>query len=153
SAPYYNGIWYLTPGEPATAGLNLPDAPKGWIYEGWIVSGTTPISTGTFTSTVGADSDAGGPDAGPGGTPGYPGQDFVDPALDLRGKTAVISLEPYPDNSPAPFTFKPLVDTIDDVGAPPATQELTNNIANSNITGRVNIGFDYKVFLPSIFVR
>ena len=56
---------------------------------------------------------------GPEGTPGFPGQDFVDPAKDLTsGYAAVISVEPDPDNSPAPFVLKPLMDpNIDDVGA------------------------------------
>ncbi|MEM8857258.1 MAG: hypothetical protein AAGD96_03000 [Chloroflexota bacterium] len=151
NAPYYNGIWFLVPGEPNTAGLDLPTLPDGWVYEGWIVTEDGPISTGTFTDPAAADSDAGGPDAGPGDTPAYPGQDFVDPALDLRGLTAVISIEPSPDNSPDPFTFKPLVDQIDDVGGPPATQMMTNNIENSTITGTIRLGFEERFFFPLIF--
>ena len=150
SAPYYNGIWFLNPTTPPTAGLNLPTLPSGWVYEGWIISGTAPISTGIFTSTVSGDSDGAGPNAGPDPILNFVGQDFVNPALDLRGKTAVISIEPYPDNSPAPFIFKPLVDTINDVGGPPATQEMTNNIANMQINGRILIDFNYTYFLPFI---
>ncbi len=139
-AAYNNGIWWLDPtGDEPVAGLDLPTLPAGWVYEGWIVTEDGPISTGTFTDVAMADSDAGGPDAGPGGTPGYPGQDFVDPALDLIGTTAVISIEPSPDNSPAPFTFKPLVDTVEDTGAPGILQAMSNNIANSTITGTATI--------------
>ncbi|MEM7126231.1 MAG: DM13 domain-containing protein [Chloroflexota bacterium] len=115
--PHVNGIWWLDPNAGPGPALNLPELPAGWAYEGWVVGEDGPISTGTFTSVTGADSDAGGPTAGPEGTPPFPGQDFVDPAIDLTGYAAVISVEPVPDNSPAPFTFKPLVDTnIEDLG-------------------------------------
>ena len=103
---------------PAPA-LTLPNLPAGWVYEGWVVGTDGPISTGRFTSVKRADSDAGGPAAGPEEVPSFPGQDFVDPALDLTsGYAAVISVEPEPDNSPAPFAYKPLLDPeIEDVGA------------------------------------
>lgn len=113
-----SGIWFLdlTGGSPAT-GLSLPTLPEGWKYEGWVVINGTPISTGTFTDVAMADDNAtttpfkGNENNGP----GYPGEDFIQNApdgfifpTDLRGTTAVISVEPYPDNSPAPFTLKPL---------------------------------------------
>ena len=45
------------------------------------------------------------------------------------GYVAVISVEPEPDNSPGPFTLKPLVDmTIEDVGAG-VPQDMMNNAA------------------------
>ena len=50
-----------------------------------------------------------GPDAGPEPGPAFPGQDFVvyqgGPVLDLASGdfAAVISIEPVPDTSPAPF--------------------------------------------------
>jgi hypothetical protein len=84
------------------------------VYEGWAVVGGVPYSTGTFTSVTGADSDGAGSGAGPEAAPPFPGQDFITPALDLTPSTAVISVEPYPDNDPAPFAMKPLVG---DVGA------------------------------------
>jgi hypothetical protein len=116
SAPYYNGIWWLDPAGPQ-ATLELPELPAGWVYEGWVVGDGGPITTGRFTSVSGADSDGKGPDAGPEDAPPFPGQDFVDPAMDLRNGVAVISVEPEPDNSPNPFTLKPLMDrVIDDVG-------------------------------------
>ena len=96
---------------------NFPTCPTGWVYEGWVVGDGGPISTGRFTSASGADSDGKGPDAGPEDAPPFPGQDFVDPAMDLRGGVAVISVEPEPDNSMGPFTLKPLMDrVIDDLG-------------------------------------
>jgi hypothetical protein len=117
SAPYVNGIWWLDPSAGPGPTLDLPELPTGWVYEGWVVGGDGPISTGRFTSASGADSDGTGPDAGPEPGPPFPGQDFVDPAIDLSGYVAVISVEPEPDNSMGPFTLKPLMDrVIDDIG-------------------------------------
>ena len=151
STPYTNGIWWLDPAAGPGAGLDLPTLPAGWVYEGWVVGDSGPISTGTFTDVAAADSDAGGPYAGPDGTPPFPGQDFVTPPTNLVGHTAVISIEPYPDNSPAPFTFKPLVDAIDDPGAPGVTQEMSNN-ADGFPTGwaRLSRGFRYQVTLENL---
>lgn len=117
AAPYFNGIWWLDPAGGPSAALELPSLPDGWVYEGWVVGSEGPISTGRFGDPSGADSDAAGPASGPMDAPPFPGQDFVDPAMDLRGVVAVISVEPEPDNDPGPFTLKPLMDrVIDDVG-------------------------------------
>ena len=60
------------------------------------------------------------PFSGNEGTPPFPGEDFVMNAptglsfpTDLSGGVAVISVEPVPDNSSAPFALKPLVGMID----------------------------------------
>jgi len=120
------GIWYLdNSGGMAVAGLTLPTLPAGWQYEGWVVD-DGPISTGTFTNVAMADSDGAGAAAGPSPGPDFPGQDFITPALDLVGKTAVISVEPNPDNSSAPFSLKPLVTVIEQPSGP---QEMTDNVA------------------------
>jgi hypothetical protein len=140
AAEYYNGIWWLTPEGPA-ATLDLPELPAGWVYEGWVVAPEDgPISTGRFTMVSGADSDGAGPTSGPNEFPPFPGQDFVDPARDLTdGYSAVISIEPEPDNSPAPYAFKPLVDqNIEDVGAG-TPQQMTNN-AGAFPTGAAALG-------------
>lgn len=113
-----SGIWFLdlAGGSPAI-GLSLPTLPAGWKYEGWVVMNGTPVSTGTFTAVDMADDNAATStfkgDMGNG--PGYPGEDYIKnpPAgltfpTDLRGTTAVISVEPDPDNSSKPFTLKPL---------------------------------------------
>jgi len=115
---YTSGIWF--------DGLNLPELPAGWVYEGWVVGMEGPISTGRFASASGADSDGTGPTAGPNPGPAIPGQDFLDPAVFLTdGYVVVISVEPDPDNSTAPFTLKPLVDmNIEDEGDH-GSQELT----------------------------
>ncbi len=138
---YKNGIWYLVPPTP-DASLVLPTLPAGWIYEGWVVdtNAGVPTSTGTFSSASGADSDGGGSTAGPGTTPPFPGQDFINPLTDLTvAHAAVISVEPVPDNSPMPFTLKPLVATISDPGEGGISQSLANNASASNPSGRATI--------------
>ena len=107
------GIWFIdkSAGAPM-AGLNLPTLPAGWKYEGWIVDDGMPLSTGTFLKADEADSNGAGTAAGDQPAPAFPGQDYVNPAKDLVGKTAVISVEPDPDNSVAPFSIKPLVGTL-----------------------------------------
>ncbi|NQU39500.1 MAG: anti-sigma factor [Lentisphaerae bacterium] len=113
-----SGIWFLdlSSGSPAQ-GLTLPTLPAGWLYEGWAVINGTPVSTGTFTSPTGADDAA--PHSGTAPGPPFPGEDFLVNApagltfpTDIAGGKAVISIEPSPDNSAAPFLLKPLVGDI-----------------------------------------
>ncbi len=123
-----NGIWFGTPGAPPTAGLVLPTLASGWKYEGWVVDATGPLTTGTFTAFDVADENAGATTSFSGtenSGPAIPGEDFFNNAptgftfpLDVRGKTVVISIEPSPDNSPAPFLLKPLTGTAGDDLAP-----------------------------------
>ena len=136
--PYVNGIWWLDPAGGPDASLTLPQLPAGWMYEGWVVGADGPISTGRFTAAADLDSDGAGPTAGTEAIPPFPGQDFVDPAIDLTsGYAAVISIEPEPDNGPAPFAFKPLVDaTIDDVGG--GTLQPMENQSASLASGTVS---------------
>jgi hypothetical protein len=124
---YDQGVWFLVPSGPSPS-LMLPVLPAGWQYEGWVVEpgGAGPISTGRFTSVSGADSDGAGPTAGTDAAPPFPGQDFIDPARVLIGHQVVISIEPEPDDGPAPFAFKPLVDMEVTNVAPPTLQPLTN---------------------------
>ncbi len=114
-----SGVWFLNNSSASgpTAGLTLPQLPTGWAYEGWAMVDGTPVSTGVFSLTTGSD-DA-GPYNGPNASPPFPGEDFLlnAPAgstfpTDLTGGAAVISVEPVPDNSPAPFVLKPLVGMI-----------------------------------------
>ena len=68
--------------------------------------------------------------------PPFPGEDFLVSApmgltfpTDIAGGTGVISIEPDPDNSPNPFTLKPLVGNI------PATAiDHTNYNMNANLS-------------------
>jgi len=136
-----SGVWFLdnSSGAPAV-GLDLPTLPAGWAYEGWAVIDGTPVSTGTFTDVAAADN------ASPYSTggPAYPGEDFLTNApvglsfpTDLHGSTIVISVEPVPDNSPAPFVLKPL---LKEVGANAQVHNyitLNNNATATNPTGTV----------------
>lgn len=118
----YSGVWFLDNSSGSTvAGLDLPTLSDGWVYEGWVVIDGTPVSTGTFTSVDAADDNAStSPYKGTSGDgPAFPGEDYVmgsaagvDFPTDLRGSTLVISVEPSPDNSTAPFTLKPLAQEI-----------------------------------------
>lgn len=117
-----SGVWFLdNSGAAAVAGLGLPTLTDGWKYEGWVVLNGTPVSTGTFTAVDLADDNAAtSPYKGTvGNGPGFPGEDYVmgsaagvDFPTDLKGATVVISVEPSPDNSAAPFTLKPLAHVV-----------------------------------------
>lgn len=121
-----SGVWFLdnTNAPPPVAGLSLPELPEGWKYEGWAVVDGKPLSTGTFTKVAATDDAApfsgSEPLPAPNGADGFfPGEDFLQNApagvtfpTDLKGATIVISVEPSPDNSPAPFTLKPLAHVV-----------------------------------------
>ena len=129
------GIWWVNPGT-GLSSLNLPELPPGWTYEGWVVGNAGPISTGRFTDPGAADSDMAGPAKGPDSDgPPFPGQDFVSPPTDLVGLTAVISVEPSPDDSPAPFALKPLVASPITNDLAPSLQDMDNNAAATNPAG------------------
>jgi len=113
-----SGIWFLNLGSGSPAqGLFLPTLPAGWKYEGWTVINGTPVTTGKFTSTTAVDEADPYSSTEPG--PPFPGEDFLMNApsgltfpTDISSGVAVISIEPDPDNSPSPFTLKPLVGNI-----------------------------------------
>lgn len=113
-----SGIWFLdlSSGTPSV-GLDLPTLPAGWKYEGWTVINSVPVSSGTFTSVTSVDDADPFSSTQPG--PPFPGEDYLVNApmgltfpTNLAGGTAVISIEPDPDNSANPFTLKPLVKMI-----------------------------------------
>jgi len=131
-----SGIWFLdlSSGSPAV-GLTLPTLPAGWAYEGWAVVNGTPVTTGRFTAVDAADQSApfSGQDAS---GPPFPGEDLINNApsgltfpTDLAGGTAVISIEPEPDDSAAPFTLKPLVQMISASATDHTTYSMGNNAA------------------------
>ena len=136
-----SGIWFLdlSSGSPSV-GLSLPTLPVGWKYEGWVVSGS-PITSGKFTSVTGVDEFDGFSSTMTG--PPFPGEDYLvnSPSgftfpLDLSGGKAVISIEPDPDNSPAPFLLKPLVGDIPANAMDHITYDLVQNL--NFPTGTVN---------------
>lgn len=126
-----NGVWFGVPGMPPTAGFTLPTLPAGWTYEGWVVGDAGPITTGVFTAFGTADASA--PYSGTQPGPPIPGEDFLNNTptgetfpLDVRNRTVVISVEPVPDNSPAPFAIKPLTGTAGTDTAPTTYQFMAN---------------------------
>ena len=132
------GVWFGNPGMPPTPALTLPTLNEGWVYEGWVVTENGPLSTGTFTEFDVRDNNAmsEGDDrfsATAFDGPPIPGEDFFMNApdgfefpLDIRGRKIVISVEPSPDNSPMPFTLKPL-DGEAGQDTAPATYDLELN--------------------------
>lgn len=112
-----SGVWFVDFESLPNPSLTLPTLPTGWVYEGWVVIGSSPISTGRFLAVDMADDLA--PHSGPMGGPPAPGEDLLvnPPAgeafpVDLRSATIVVSVEPEPDDGPAPFTLKPLVGQV-----------------------------------------
>ena len=131
-----NGVWFGTPGMPPTPNFILPELPDGWVYEGWVVGDSGPLSTGTFTAFNTMDSSNAFSGTENNAGPPVPGEDFFNGApigeifpLDVRGRTVVISVEPSPDNSAAPFTMKPLVGTAGTETAP-FTHDFGQNLAS-----------------------
>lgn len=140
-----SGIWFLSlaTGSPE-AGLDLPTLPAGWAYEGWAVIGGTPVTTGRFTAVDMADDAA--PFSGATAGPPFPGEDFLMNApsgltfpTDLAGGLAVISIEPEPDDSDAPYTFKPLMGMIDAAAVNGVTYAIPNMADATFPTGTATI--------------
>ena len=136
-----SGIWFLEITENGPMrGLGLSDLPSGWKYEGWAVIDGQPVSSGTFTITDIADeSDQ---FSGPGDGPPFPGEDFVANApsgltfpTDLSGMTIVISIEPSPDNDPAPFMYKPLVYVVPSGALDHETYTMVNQVDSTFPSG------------------
>lgn len=137
-----SGVWWLDPSAGPGAGLSLPTLPSGWKYEGWAVIDGVPVTTGKFTSVSSADDSA--PFSGNQAGPQFPGEDFLMNApagvtfpTDLAGKTVVISVEPEPDNSAAPFLLKPLVGMVPTGADDHTLYDMSNNSQATNPTGNV----------------
>jgi hypothetical protein len=99
-----SGLWFGMPSTKPTSSLNLPVAPIGWKYEGWVLYKDKLLSTGRFSEPKGQDS-FNGYSATKKPTPGLAGQDFLVNAPTDLGFTfpinladgaskAIISLEP-----------------------------------------------------------
>jgi len=140
-----SGIWFLDPAAGPATSLNLPNLTAGWVYEGWAVINGVPVSSGRFTSVNGVDDFDGF--SGPAGGPPFPGEDFLVNApsgvtfpTDLSGAPIVISVEPQPDDSPAPFHLKPLIGATPSPAAPATLYRLDNMAMPSNLpTGFVTV--------------
>ncbi len=139
-----SGVWWLNPSAGPGAGLDLPTLPSGWIYEGWAVINGSPISTGTFTSVAGADDFNGFSGTAAAGPP-FPGEDLLMNApeehsfpTNLSGGAVVISVEPVPDNSSAPFLLKPLVGMVPSDAQDHTLYGMDNNAEATNPQGTVS---------------
>lgn len=140
-----SGIWFLSlaTGAP-TVGLDLATLPAGWAYEGWVVINGTPVTTGRFTEVDVIDDDD--PFSSTMAGPPFPGEDFLVNApagltfpTNIAGGTAVISIEPEPDDSDAPFTLKPLMGGIDAQAVDHVTYAMPNMAAATFPTGTATI--------------
>ena len=128
----YSGVWFIEiTDDGPVAGLDLPELPAGWVYEGWVVIDGQPVSTGRFVAPGAVDDFNGF--SGELGNPPFPGEDFVVNAptglefptnLAEGNSSVVISIEPEDDDSPAPFAFKPLSAEIAEGTAPETAVEL-----------------------------
>jgi hypothetical protein len=136
TADELSGIWFInnSSGSPM-AGLHLPVLPAGWRYEGWALINGRPVSTGVFMNGNMADNFSGFSGSQPG--PPFPGEDFISNApaglsfpTNLSGGMAVISVEPYPDNSQAPFLLKPLVRMIPNPAAQHSSYAMSMNTSS-----------------------
>ncbi len=132
-----SGVWFLNNG---SAGLSLPSLPSSWEYEGWAVINGTPVSTGKFTSV--SSSDKSSTYSGSSAGPNFPGEDFLQNApsgltfpTDLSDQKIVISVEPIPDNSPNPFSLKPLAADVPSNATDQTIYTMSNNSSNTNPTG------------------
>lgn len=130
----FAGVWFMDGAGPSN-GFNLPTLESGWIYEGWVVSGNTVLSTGKFTNPAASDLEAFYSGLQP--APPFPGEDFVSNApagitfpWNLGGAKLVISVEPNPDNSASPFTLKPLSHTVAATPIEGATVAMTKSLSS-----------------------
>jgi hypothetical protein len=140
-----SGIWFLSlaTGSPAV-GLSLPTLPTGWAYEGWVVIGGQPVTTGRFTAVDMVDDDD--PYSSVLAGPPFPGEDFLVNApsgltfpTDIAGGIAVISIEPQPDDSAMPYTFKPLMGGIDAAAVDHVTYAMPNMAVATFPTGSATV--------------
>ena len=106
------GLWFLDPAGPGPS-LTLPALPSGWVWEGWGVTQSTPLSTGRFTSASAAD--GAHPFSGPKAGLPFPGEDFL--ASLPSGVTAPVNLAD--GSSMAVVTIEPDLGGVDPTGAGP----------------------------------
>ena len=130
----FAGVWFIN-GANGSSGLSLPTLDAGWKYEGWVVKNGTVLSTGKFSNPAIADES--GIYSGTLASPPFPGEDFIQNApagvtfpWDLSSATLVISIEPVPDNSPMPFTLKPLSHNVSATPSEGATVDMTRSLTS-----------------------
>lgn len=132
------GLWFVSKdtNDAIIKGLDLPDVPGTWSYNGRLNNKGTLLYTGTFTSPGGADNLALYSDSTGSAYP-FPGEDFIFPDTvttvlpnDLRGlEIGIVLTPPYPEKAKAPFTLIPLKATIPANAVPGQVYQLENNSA------------------------
>ncbi len=109
-----SGVWFYRQDIQGPSLQFFPTLPDGWVYEGWVVFDSGGVvasySTGRFARVDSADFDGAGPGGGPLAGLNVPGQDFIvgNPShlnLTSPGYSFMITLEPWPDNSPNPSSL------------------------------------------------
>jgi hypothetical protein len=134
------GVWFLDPAGGPGASLTLPQPPAGWVFEGWGVTQSTPLTTGRFTSVTGPD--LASPFSGPNPGPPFPGEDFLTglPAgvvapvnLADGGSMVVITIEPdiggQDPTGAGPFSIKPLAGAVPAAASPGTSLPLTRDLS------------------------
>jgi hypothetical protein len=116
-----SGSYRLDHGHVHFTDLTLAPLPAGWAYEAWAVIDGVPESLARFGQADGGDADGHtehqhDPPAADIGTgeasttaPGaVQAPSHLAPSSDIRGGTLFISIEPAPDDSPLPYSLRPL---------------------------------------------
>ncbi len=145
-----SGIWFVESGSTLTAGLkNLPALRSEWRYEGWVVDKDAQpsvawYSTGKFMRADSADYDGAGPGRGTGTGYNFPGQDFITgnpsrPDFSSGRYRFEITIEPFPDNSAAPFYLKLLSSEHLSIPVQGRVRTLTNVMRNHAPTARLSV--------------
>jgi hypothetical protein len=130
-----SGVWFADyAGGTPTRGLDIPQAPEGWDYEGWAVFGDDTLSTGKFYYPAIADTL--NPYGGITGNYDFPGQDFLQNApeglsfpTDLSGVPIFVTMEPwneYDVEPSSPFPFRLLEATVPLDAAPHTSYSMTS---------------------------
>ena len=106
-----SGSYLLDHGHVHFPEFDLPTLPAGWAYETWVVVGGVAESLGRFGLAAGGDQAEHGEHdheatTAEVGTVEAP-QHLV-PSSDVRGGTLFVSIEPSPDDSPLPYSLRPL---------------------------------------------
>ena len=137
-----HGVWFVTEsGGTLSPGLTLPPLNPGWNYEGWVEVGGAVLSTGTFRSNSGNDSNQfSNPDV-----PLFPGEDFLlNPPtgltfpLNLNSANVTITIEPFPDDTIESSGIRVLTGTLPATVTGGSVHQLTG-IATGHPTATILI--------------